>query len=57
MSFNPKSPGTVELLLQRRSAKARRLRDRSVNASRDDASADENWDVLVDDVFAKLGAR
>ena len=27
MSFNPKSPGTVELLLQRRSAKARRLRE------------------------------
>jgi len=37
--------------------KARRLRDRSVIASDDDAGATENWDVLVDDVFARLGAR
>ena len=35
----------------------RRLRDRPVIASVDDASAAENWDVLVDDVFANLGTR
>ncbi len=37
--------------------KFRRLRDRSVFAPVGDPSAELNWDVLVDDVFAKLGTR
>jgi hypothetical protein len=48
---------TANALGDRAFRKTRRLPDRSVLASLDDASANENWDVLVDDVFARLGAR